>query len=73
MRWSDVVSQLRAEPVKREPMTWRTVCERLQKRPGDLRPWEVGFVNDLPHFRRLSTKQRYCLFEIARRVLGEVA
>jgi hypothetical protein len=64
-----VQRQLQAEPIKREPMqsTWRAVCEQLQQRPGDLRPWEI----DLPRFRRLSTKRRYCLFEIARRVLGE--
>jgi hypothetical protein len=75
MRWSDVAVQMQAEPAKREPMqsTWRTVCERLQQRPGDLRKWEVGFVNDLPKFHRLSTKQRYCLDEIAKRVLGEAA
>jgi hypothetical protein len=76
MRWSDVVVQLRAAPEKREPMqstTWRAVCERLQQRPGDLRRWEIGFVNDLPAFRRISTKQRYCLYEIAKCVLGEAA
>jgi hypothetical protein len=75
LRWSDVAVQMQAAPVHREPMqaTWRTVCERLQQRPGDLRPWERGFVADLPNFQRISTKQRYCLDEIAKRVLGEVA
>jgi hypothetical protein len=75
MRWSDVVTQLQAAPPKREPIqsTWRTVCERLQQRPGDLRPWERGFVADLPNFKRISSKQRYCLDEIAKRVLGEAA
>ena len=28
----------------------------LKKRPGALRPWEPGFVTDLPRFLRLSTK-----------------
>ena len=61
LRWSDVARQMRAEPVHREPVqsTWRVVCQRLQQqRPGELRPWEKGFVNDLPRFHRLSTKQR---------------
>lgn len=73
LRWSDVARQMRAEPVHREPMqsTWCVMCRRLQQRSADLRPWEKGFVNDLPRFHRLSTKQRYCLLEIARRVLGE--
>ena len=72
LRWSDVQRQLQAEPVHREPLrgTWRTVCVRLQQRQGELNRWEVGFVNDLPRFRRLSVKQRYVLNEIARRVLG---
>ena len=75
LRWGDAVKQMQAEPVHREPMlgTWRTVCQRLRQRPGDLRSWELGFVTDLPRFRRLSVKQRYCLNEIARRVLGESA
>jgi hypothetical protein len=36
-----------------------------------LRPWERNFVADLQKFQRISTKQRYILNEIARRVLGE--
>ena len=56
----------------REPLqsTWRETCARLAERPGSLRQWEIGFVADLPRFRRLSSKQRYILDEIARRVLG---
>jgi len=59
-----------AQPPKREPLfsTWRNACAELQKRPGDLRPWERGFVADLPAFPRISTKQRYILFEIYDRV-----
>jgi Protein of unknown function (DUF2786) len=75
LRWGDVARQMQAEPVHREPLrgTWRTVCARLLERQDELSQWERGFVRDLPRFRRLSTKQRYCLNEIARRVLGESA
>lgn len=57
----------------REPLigTWRTTCAALLERRGSLRPWEVGFVTDLPNFHRLSSKQRYILNEIANRVLGK--
>jgi hypothetical protein len=76
MRWREVliVPQAPATP-RREPLqaTWRKTCHRLQERPGYLRPWEKKFVADLPHFSRISTKQRYVLKEIADRVLGEFA
>ena len=65
--------QVLAVPVAhKEPLqsTWRTVCAELVERSADLRPWEARFVADLPEFRRLSTKQRYVLDEIAERVLG---
>jgi hypothetical protein len=71
MTWSEILA---VRPIEhREPLMrrWRTTCAELQKRQGDLRPWERGFVADLPRFQRLSTKQRYCLSEIAQRVLGE--
>jgi hypothetical protein len=73
LKWCEILT-LHAPP-KREPLhaTWRTTCHRLQERPGYLRPWERTFVGDLPHFPRISTKQRYVLKEIADRVLGEVA
>jgi hypothetical protein len=48
---------------------WRTTCSELQKRAGELRPFERQFVADLPRFQRISTKQRYVLNEIASRVL----
>jgi hypothetical protein len=72
MRWCDVLITPPPTP-KREPLhaTWRTTCHRLQERHGSLRPWERKFVGDLPHFSRISTKQRYVLKEIADRVLGE--
>jgi hypothetical protein len=72
LSWSDILSDKPAP--YREPLigtTWRTTCVELQKRQGSLRAWERGFVADLPRFQRLSTKQRYCLKEIADRVLGE--
>ena len=50
--------------------TWRETVRQCLARPGSLRPWEVGFLRDLPAFRRLSVKQRYVLKEIADRVLG---
>lgn len=70
--WQELLAP---SPVKREPLhgTWRTTCAELAKRPNDLRPWERKFVADLPAFPRISTKQRYVLSEIAKRVLGETA
>ncbi len=62
-------------PPHREPQRgiWRDTCRALADRPGSLRPWEREFVTDLPRFGRISSKQRYILDEIARRVLGEGA
>ena len=73
LKWCEVLAL--PAPPKRQPLhsTWRTTCHRLQERPAYLRPWEKKFVADLPHFSRISTKQRYVLKEIADRVLGEVA
>ena len=69
--WGDVL--MPGVPVKREPHfgIWRQTCAELAQRPGDLRPWERGFVADLPKFQRISTKRRYVLNEIAKRVLGD--
>lgn len=69
MSWGDVLAA--KPPEHREPLigTWRQTCIELAKQPGSLRPWERGFVTDLPKFQRLSTKQRYVLQE-TRRVLG---
>ena len=64
--------ELLAPPaVKRELQfsSWRATCAELAKRPGDLRPWERKFINDLAALPRISTKQRYVLHEIAQRVL----
>lgn len=60
-----------APPRTREPLqaTWRQTCAACLERRGSLRPWEAGFLTDLPNFRRVSSKQRYTLQEIANRVL----
>jgi hypothetical protein len=73
LKWCEVLSL--PAPIKREPLhsKWRLTCTELAKRPAYLRPWERKFVADLPAFLRISTKQRYVLFEIADRVLGERA
>jgi hypothetical protein len=47
---------------------WRNLCAQLQRRAGDLRPWERRFVASLPNFPRLSAKQRGVLASIAERV-----
>ncbi len=67
--WGDLLSRPREN---KEPLqsVWRTTCTDLLKHPGKLRPWERKFVADLPNFRRLSSKQRHRLAEIAERVLG---
>ena len=69
LTWADLLAR---PPVKREPFigTWRTTCAELAARRGLLRPWERKFVEDLPAFPRLSSKQRYVLKAIAERVLG---
>jgi hypothetical protein len=70
LKWCEILSL--PPPVKREPLysTWRLTCQQLMQHEGDLRPWEKKFINDLPGFPRISTKQRYILSEIADRVLG---
>ena len=69
--WAEVIDP--PPPVERslpDVGTWRSTCLELQKRPGCLRKWEVGFVRDSPRFHRISSKQRNILDEIAERVLG---
>jgi hypothetical protein len=58
-------------PRTREPLqaTWRQTCAACLERRGSLRPCEIGFLTDLQNFRRVSSKQRYILQEIANRVL----
>jgi hypothetical protein len=67
--WLEVIDPAPATKAPSEIVTWRQTCVELQKRSGDLRAWERGFVANLPRFQRLSTKQRYILAEIATRVL----
>ena len=72
MRWRDVVEPAAIEKHLPELGTWRQTAAACLERRGSLRPWEAGFLADLPGFRRLSVKQRYALKTIADRVLGAV-
>lgn len=70
--WADALG---AEPLERElPQIgiWRQTVAELLTYPSQLRPWEKTFLTDVTKFQRLSTKQRYCLQNIAERVLGGV-
>jgi hypothetical protein len=67
--WREVIEPPAIEKKLPELGVWRETVAQCLERPGSLRPWEVGFLRDLPAFRRLSSKQRYCLKEIADRVL----
>ena len=71
--WRDVVEPPAIEKSLPELGTWRQTVAQCLEQPGALKPWEIGFLRDLPAFRRLSTKQRYCLKEIADRVLRRYA
>jgi hypothetical protein len=70
LTWGDVLTPQSVEHKAPELGTWRATARQCLERSSSLRAWECGFLADLPKFRRLSTKQRYCLAEIARRVLG---
>ncbi len=70
LRWPQV---LRPPPVEKplpELGVWRKTAAQCLTKPELLRKWEISFLRDLPGFRRLSTKQRYVLKEIADRMLG---
>ena len=69
LTWLAVVNPAPAEHKPPGYGVWRQTVSELLQRPGMLRPWERTFLADLPNFRRLSTKQRYILAEIADRVL----
>jgi hypothetical protein len=73
LTWDDVMSPRPAERRMPEFGTWRETCRRLLEQPRALRAWERSFLADLPNFPRISTKQRYVLGEIAKRVLGDRA
>ena len=70
LKWRQVLRPPPVEKALPELGTWRETAARCLARPELLRKWEIGFLRDLPGFRRLSTKQRYVLKEIADRVLG---
>jgi hypothetical protein len=70
LTWRQVIEAPAADKRLPELGTWRATVAACLARPGSLRPWEVGFLGDLPAFRRLSVKQRYVLKEIADRVLA---
>ena len=69
LTWPQVIKPPAVERALPELGTWRQTVVECLAQPGSLRPWEVGFLRDLPGFRRLSVKQRYVLKEIADRVL----
>ena len=71
--WADVMNPPAVEKALPELGAWRKTCAELMKRSESLRPWERGFIQDLPKFHRLSVKQRYVLKEISERVLGNAA
>ncbi len=73
LTWPDVVGLKIVEQRLPELGTWRQTVADCLAHPGSLRPWKLGFLRDLPKFRRLSVKQRYCLREIADRVLQRSA
>ena len=70
LTWNQVLDPPPAEHRLPELGTWRKTVAELLQHPGSLRAWEAKFLADLPNFRRISVKQRYCLKEIADRVLG---
>ena len=69
LTWQQILSPPPPDRPLPELGTWRETVRQCLARPGSLRPWEVGFLRDLPNFPRLSVKQRYVLKEIADRVL----
>lgn len=70
LTWQQILNPPPIEKKLPELGTWRGTCATLLEQPGLLRAWERTFLNDLPQFRRLSTKQRYCLKTIVDRVRG---
>lgn len=70
LTWRQVLDPPSVEHPIPERGTWRVMCRTLLAQPEALKAWERTFLADLPLFRRLSTKQRYCLKTIADRVLG---
>ncbi len=73
LSWQQVLSPPGPDKPLPELGIWRETVRQCLEHPGSLRPWEACFLRDLPKFPRLSTKQRYCLKEIADRVLERSA
>ena len=73
LSWRQVIEPAPVEKKLPELGTWRQTVADCLARPGSLRVWEAGFLRDLPGFRRISVKQRYCLKTIADRVLNRGA
>ncbi|MDA8052026.1 MAG: hypothetical protein M0002_18835 [Rhodospirillales bacterium] len=71
LRLRDLPALPAPEPALPELGMWRATCRQCLTRRHLLRAWEAGFLTDLQHFRRLAVKQRYCLAEIAARVLKD--
>lgn len=69
LTWRQILKPPPVEKRLPELGTWRETVRQCLAGGGDLRPWERAFLADLPGFRRLTTKQRYVLKEIADRVL----
>lgn len=67
--WQQVMKPPPVEKRLPELGTWRQTVRACLECPDALRPWELGFLRDLPKFPRLSVKQRYVLKAIADRVL----
>ena len=72
LSWRQILTPPPVEKKLPELGTWRATVAECLAQPGAIYPWEAGFLRDLPGFRRLSTKQRYCLKTIADRVLERV-
>jgi hypothetical protein len=70
MSWPEVINPAPVERPLPEIGSWRSTVAECLSHPESLRKWEVGFLQDLRKFHRISVKQRYCLKEIADRVLG---
>ncbi|SIQ46371.1 hypothetical protein [Acidiphilium angustum] len=69
LTWPDLIGAALQKPHRPPEFgTWRQTCRECLARDKDLRQWERGFLNDPPKFQRISTKQRYCLNEIAIRL-----
>ena len=71
--WREV---LRPPPahVRAIPRPWLDLADRCLRRSHCMTPWEIGFVENIRTFRRLSEKQEAILARIAAKIeLGEGA